>query len=331
MAEFTFEVDTLAVETIKNATIKANFAELSTALKELASNYETVLYTDEEIPEAKKELARLRNLQKHINDYKIMVVKQASVPIEQFKDECKKVIGVLDVAVGNLNRQIAESEEKRKQDKLSFLEEYFHTVCNSMDNPEYVSFDITLHPKWDNKGTSFEECQKYVNEVTEKVDAEVRTIRNLHSRWETSLLNEYQRTHDLLAVLGLNEQLTQKATAEADRKKKLQEEQARREAEAERQRQEAKKAVAEMAKNTNWDEVPQDMSDLTNSLYGANYEADLQKAISEDQGVETPKVINAEPEYVGTLKIYGTMKDFQAAKEFLDSRAIHYTCICEEA
>lgn len=285
MAELTFEVDTLAVETIKNATIKANFAELSVALKKLAANYETVLYTDEEIPEAKKELARLRNLQKHINDYKIMVVKQASVPIEQFKDECKKVIGVLDEAVSNLNRQITESEEKRKQDKLASLKEYYKSSCTAMADPEYTTFEMALHPKWENKGTSLEECQKYMTEVLQKNDAEVKTIRNLHSEWETSLLNEYQRSHDLLAVLSLNEQLTEKARQEAERKRKAQEEYERKQAELKRQQEEAKKAVAEAAKETGREEVPEVLDDLNNPLYGADLEADLQKAISADQWI----------------------------------------------
>ena len=85
---------------------------------------------------------------------------------------------------------------------------------------------------------------------------------------------------------------------------------------------EAKKAVAEAAQNTNWEEVPEYLEDLTNPLYGVDVDSELKKAINEDQQipVETAK----EPLYVGNFKIHGTLKELTAVKQFLDSNDIKY-------
>ena len=308
MAELNFIVDQTALETVKNTKLTANFAEMKEALTEFIEPYTQVIVSEDAISEAKADRAKINAVAKHIDDYRKLVKKVYTEPLKQFEDKCKELVSICDQGKSNIDYQLTEFEEKRKQEKLSYLEDYyFHKVTK--ENPEYITFKQALHPKWENKTVSLEECQKYINDTVQKVDKEVNTIRSLHSQWETSLLDEYSRTHDLLSALALNERLTEKAQQEAERKRKAQEEYERRQAELEAQMEAAKEAT-ETASEV---EVVQTGQFIT--------EDELQKAISEDKKNGQPITVSV---CIFAFKVSGTEDDIKAVKQFMDCRGIHY-------
>ena len=308
MAEINFQIDSTALQTIRDTDLKANFEETKLALTEFIEPYTQVIVSEDAISEAKADRAKINAVAKHIDDYRKLVKKVYTEPLKQFEDKCKELVSICDQGKNNIDYQLTEFEEKRKQEKLSYLEDYyFHKVTK--DNPEYITFKQALHPKWENKTVSLEECQKYINDTVQKVDKEVNTIRSLHSQWETSLLDEYSRTHDLLSALALNERLTEKAQQEAERKRREQEERERRQAELERQREAAKEAT-ETASEV---EVVQTGQFITKD--------ELQKAISEDKKNGQPITVSV---CIFAFKVSGTEDDIKAVKQFMESKGIRY-------
>lgn len=325
MAELNFVVDQNALETVKNTKLTANFDEMKEALTEFIEPYTQLIVSEDAIAEAKADRAKINAVAKHVDDYRKLVKKVYTEPLKQFEDKCKELVSICDQGKNNIDTQLAEFEERRKEEKFVLLKAHFEAARMSMDNPEYITSSLALHPKWENKTTSLEECQKYMDEAIQKVDTEVKTIRNLHSQFETSLLDDYSKNHDLLSVLALNERLTEKAQQEAERKRKEQEERERKQAELERQSMEAKKA--ETAKETDWEEVPEVLDDFNNPLYGADLEADLQKAINADNGVAEPEPKHI---YVGHFIVRGNKEDLYHVRHILDEYDINYTISCEE-
>lgn len=312
MAEINFQIDSTALQTIRDTDLKANFEETKLALTEVIHPYTQLIVSEDGIASAKADRAKINKIKTNIDSYRKMVKTAYNEPYKRIEEKFKELTAICDKGIANIDGQLNAFEERRKQEKLTTMQEYFMATCKTMADPEYVTFEMALHPKWENKGTSLEECQKYMTDVLQKNDAEVKTIRNLHSEWETSLLNEYQRSHDLLAVLSLNEQLT--ARQEAERKRKAQEEYERKQAELKRQQEEAKKAEA--AKETDWEEVPEVLDDFNNPLYGADLEADLRKAISADQGVPAIKTI--------CLQVQGTQKEIDTLIRYMDATGLVY-------
>ena len=257
--ELQFLVDTSAVNTIKGLTIGANFDELSLALSKLNDDYKNILYTEEEIPLAKKELAKLRNLQKHINEYKIFVTKQAGEPIERFKDQCKKVISILDDATNNLNRQITESDERRKEEKLFLLHDYFDNAQKNMKYPEYITWEFVENPKWGNVTYAVETAHKDIDNACMSVDRDVQQIIDLSSEFQLTLLDEYKRGADIFSVFQMQERLAAQ---------KLREEQRQAELEAQYREERAKK-VADQIKNQSNQKVEKEEPE---QLFLATYE-----------------------------------------------------------
>lgn len=309
MAEINFQIDSTALQTIRDTDLKANFEETKLALTEFIEPYTQVIVSEDAISEAKADRAKINAVAKHIDDYRKLVKKVYTEPLKQFEDKCKELVGICDQGKNNIDYQLAEFEERRKEEKFILLKAHFEAARMSMDNPEYITSSLALHPKWENKTTSLDECKKYMDDAIAKVDTEIRTIRNLHSQWETSLLDEYSRTHDLLSALALNERLTEKAQQEAERKRREQEERERRQAELEAQMEAAKEAT-ETASEV---EVVQTGQFIT--------EDELQKAISEDKKNGQPITVSV---CIFAFKVSGTEDDITAVKQFMDSKGIRY-------
>lgn len=316
MAEINFQIDSTALQTIRDIDLKANFEETKTALEEIMQPYTVVVVSEDDISSAKTDRAKINKVKTNIDSYRKMVKAAYNEPYKRIEEKFKELTAICDKGIANIDYQLAEFEEKRKQEKLSFLEDYyFHKVTK--DNPEYITFKQALHPKWENKTVSLEECQKYINDAVQKVDKEVNTIRSLHSQWETSLLDEYSRTHDILAALALNERLTEKAQQEAERKrreKELHEERERRQAELEAQKEATKEAEQMVA----LEDIPPltGLADLAN-----DWDTELKKAISEDQKNAT---------YVGTFVIHGTKRMLGNVMHLLSEAGITYLFKGEE-
>ena len=310
MAELNFVVDQVALDTIKNTQLSANFAEMKEALTEFIEPYTQVIVSEDAISEAKADRAKINAVAKHIDDYRKLVKKVYTEPLKQFEDKCKELVSICDQGKNNIDYQLAEFEERRKEEKFILLKAHYEAARMSMDNPEYINSSLALHPKWENKTTSLEECQRYMDEAIQKVDTEVKTIRNLHSQWETSLLDDYSKNHDILSALALNERLTEKAQQEAERKRKEQEERERRQAELEAKKDEEKKVALE--------DIPPltGLADLAN-----DWDTELKKAISEDQKKAT---------YVGTFVIHGTKLVLGNVMHLLNEAGITYLFKSEE-
>lgn len=293
MAELQFRVDDAAVTALANTPINANFKELSTALTNLNEEYRAVIYTDDEIPDAKKELARLRKLQKSINDYKIFVSKQAGKPLEDFKQKVKGLIAILDESVNNLDGQIKQSEQRIREEKIFKIHNYFDNADNAY--PEYATWDYCYNERWELKSYSIDTAYADIDETIARIATEIKTIKSLRSEHEIALLDHYKQSHEIISTLALNERLIEQKAQREEAERRRQERLA--EIEQERLRQEA-------IKKTTPPTEPED------------------NAMPE----QTAEVVQDEPEhYVGTFRVYGTYEEFMMLRQFMNRNGIQHT------
>lgn len=97
--------------------IKFNFDELKAELTEKVHLYETLVYTDEQIKEAKEDRASLNRLKKALNDERISREKEYMVPFNEFKSKVAELVGIIDKASSTVDTQVKAYEEKQKADK----------------------------------------------------------------------------------------------------------------------------------------------------------------------------------------------------------------------
>ena len=77
-----------------------NYDELKQELLEKVSMYETLVYTDEQIKDAKADKAALNKLKKALNDERIRLEKEYMRPFNEFKGKINEIIAIIDKPAG---------------------------------------------------------------------------------------------------------------------------------------------------------------------------------------------------------------------------------------
>lgn len=265
--------------------ISFNFEELKQELTEKVQHYETLVYTDEQIKEAKADRSNLNKLKKSLNDERIRMEREYMAPFDEFKAKINEIIGIVDKPVALIDKQIKEYEDKQKQDKLVQIKE----LWNNTEHPDTLVFDKVFDSKMLN--TSY--TMKHVNQVF--VDAIDRFNRDMDT---LAALPEfgYEAQQEYIRTFDMN-----KALAEGQRMAQIQKQKAEREAQQAKEAEEKeKKAAAEAAADKAGEAVFDNAPDISAQI----------PVVPEKQWISFAALLSTE--------------DALALKEFFDSRNIEF-------
>lgn len=237
------------LDAVKSLVLEANFEEVEAQLRELMQPYEKLVLREEDISEGKNTLARIRRVEKAIDDYRKAIKKDFSAPLVAFEEKCKRLTAVCYESETNLSEQINKYAEQKRQEKLAGLRAYFE--ANVGDMKPYLHYEQVENPKWGNVTFSVDAAEAEIKQAIDMCADGVEAIRGLGSEFEATLLTAYAKNHDLAAVMKMNGELAETKKREAARREA--EEARRREAEAarkeaeerEKARQEAARAAAQ--------------------------------------------------------------------------------------
>ena len=267
MAELQFKVDQTALTTAKNTVITANFDEMKEALIEFAKPYKSVIVSEDAIGVAKADRARIRAVERHIDDYRKMVKNVYSEPIKAFEAKCKELTAICEEAALNIDTQVKAYDEKRKEEKLFLLRDYFDNAQKSMKHPEYISWEIVENPRWGNVTYLLETAHNDIYIACLQTDKDVDDIIALSSEFQLALLDNYKKTHDLFGTFQMQERLASQ---------KLREEKKQRELEAQYEAQRAQKVADDVKNQSNPEPIkeaePEPMYVSTFRVYGSAQE-----------------------------------------------------------
>jgi len=127
------------LDAVKSLVLEANFDEVEAQLRELMQPYEKLVLREEDISEGKNTLARIRKVEKTIDDYRKAIKKDFSAPLAAFEEKCKALTAVCYESETNLSEQINKYAEQRKAEKLSGLRAFFDENIGSL--APYLSFE----------------------------------------------------------------------------------------------------------------------------------------------------------------------------------------------
>lgn len=218
MAEFSFEVRQDALDLVRRADIQANFDECKAALTEMMQPYKTLIVSEDTLPQAKADRARIRKVAARIDEARKEVKRIYTEPLAVFEGKCKELTAICSEADQNIDKQVKEFDQKRKDAKVEELRAYFFEHVG--DVADYLSFPHIFNPRWENATYAIEAAKADImREITACVSA-VNAIRTLHSPFETTLLDLYRQHHDLAECMNKHEQLT--ALREMEEKRRAQ-------------------------------------------------------------------------------------------------------------
>lgn len=237
--EINFQVNQAALDVVKNTVIEANFAETKKALMDMVRPYAGMIVTEDAISSAKSDRAKIRKVEQNIDSYRKTVKNIYTQPLKEFEEKCKELTGICKNASDNLDYQIKEFDERKKQEKMAALKAYFDTMPKK--HPEYAVWDRIANPKWANVTSRDDDAKAVIASYITAVDSDVDVILSLESPFEDYLLTEYRNGKTISQVMQTAQQMKQSAERklreEAERKR-MEEERIAREAEMEKRKYE---------------------------------------------------------------------------------------------
>lgn len=152
-----------------------NYEELKQGLVEKIAHYETLVYTDEQIKDAKADKATLNKLKKALNEERIRVKKEYLKPFEDFEKKINEIISIIDEPVTAIDKQIKQYEEKNRQEKLEKIKE----LWQSLDAPEGLTFEKVFQEKFLNVSCSTKRVSQYMIDAIDKFNRDMETLEQL--------------------------------------------------------------------------------------------------------------------------------------------------------
>lgn len=200
---------------IKNQTLPEavdfNYEELKQAITAKTEHYKTIVYTSEQIPTAKKEVANLRALKKALNDERIRLEREYMQPFNDFKAKVNELIRIIDSPVTMIDGQIKGFEASQKEEKRVNLESFF-IGYNSF---EWLKFEQLFDEKWLNASFRTEKVVEEIRTRVECIKKDLETLANL-PEFSFEATEIYKDTLDINKAIQEGKRLSDMAKRKAD-------------------------------------------------------------------------------------------------------------------
>lgn len=277
--------------------ISFNYEELKAELTEKVAFYETLVYTDDQVKDAKADRATLNKLKKTLNDERIRREKEYMQPFNEFKAQVNEIIGIIDKPIAVIDKQVKEFEDQKKANKQNAIEELFATI--GFQN--FVTLEKIWDPKWLNASVSMKSIEEQMRSRMYQIGDDVLTLHNL-PEFGFEATEVYKQTLDINKAIKEAQRMAEitKAKAEAEAKKKAAEES--RKAEEERKAKEIKEEQRVI--------VPTEPHE---------------QAVTPPEPVQSAD--STQERMVVRFEVLLTTEDAYALKEFFKSRSIEFKAI----
>lgn len=225
--------------------IDFNFDELKKEITDRVEMYKNLVYTEDQVKQAKADRANLNKFVKALSDERIKVKKQCLQPYEAFEAKVNELARIVQEPIALIDEQVKGYEEKQKQEKLEKIKAYWDEVLQADKVPEAVTFNQIFDEKWLNASVSMKSIQEKIDSRLEQIANDLATLENL-PEFSFEAIEVYKSTLDLTKAINEGQRLADmaKRKAEAEKLKAEKEaEQVRLAAEVEAKKQEKREVV----------------------------------------------------------------------------------------
>ena len=205
-----------------------NYEELKAELVAKTEMYETMVYTDDQIKDARSDRANLNKLKKALNDERIRMEREYMQPFNDFKAKINDLIKIIDKPVLVIDKQVKEYEEQQMQKKIDEVKEYFESLP-PIEGFEDLQFEQIINPRWRNASVSMRAIHDEISGIRNRIKDNLATLAKM-PEIGFEAIEVYKTTLDLNQALNEGRRL-----AEIQKRK---EEQERLKAEEEAKKQE---------------------------------------------------------------------------------------------
>lgn len=286
--------------------IDFNYDELKAELTSKVSFYETLVYTDDQIKDAKADKANLNKLKRALNDERIRREKEYMQPFNVFKAQINEIIGIIDKPIAVIDEQVKAYDEKRKAEKQKAIEDLFSQI--GFQN--FVTLEKIWDPKWLNASVSMKSIEDQMKSRMYEIGNGVLTLSQL-PEFGFEATEVFKETLDINKAISEAKRMSEiaKAKAEAEARRKAAEEARKAAEEARRKAEEERKAQERAAEEQR---------------------AAMAQAMTPPEDAQPAPVEESQPEpqkMIVKFEVELTTEDATALREFFQSRNIAFRAI----
>lgn len=156
--------------------IEFNFDELKKEITDRVELYRNLVYTEDQVKQAKADRANLNKFVKALSDERIKVKKQCLQPYEAFEAKVNELSKIVQEPIRLIDEQVKAYEEKQKQDKLKAIQDLW---CSLEVTDGRLTFKMIFNEKWLNASVSMKSVQAEMEERIKKFNDDMATLANL--------------------------------------------------------------------------------------------------------------------------------------------------------
>lgn len=207
--------------------IEWNYEELKAELSQKLEQYKGLVYTEDQIKEAKADRAKLNTLATAIDSKRKEIKKQCLQPYEAFEAQIKDLLAVIKEPVALIDSQIKGYEEEKKQKKLEEVKALFKKLKDAAgEELEFVSFEQIFEGKFLNASISLKMVETVISNKFNSIKCNLKTIADLkeYSFEATEVYKETLNLNTALEKAKYIVDIAEKKKVEEERKEQEKEE-----------------------------------------------------------------------------------------------------------
>ena len=210
-----------------------DYDQLKAKVLEDVSVFKGIIISEDNLDEAPKWRAELNKKAKRISDFRIAFEKDFKKRIEKSTSQLKELASFYADASSNIDVQVKEFDEKRKQEKNEAIGKIYSDTIGDME--QFLPLQKLYNDKWTNKGYTLDAIRKEIKAQVDSVQDGINTIQLLGTKYESQMISAFLEAYNMNDALKKKAELEQ-IDAEMERRRKAAEEEAiRKQAEADAQ------------------------------------------------------------------------------------------------
>lgn len=189
--------------------IEWNYLALKNELAERLEVYQGLVVTEDGVTEAKADLAKLRALATALDDRRKGVKKELLAPYLPFESEVKELLRLIDGPVAEINKQLTEFEDQRKEKKRAEIKALYEKIVSSM--AAILPLDKIWNDRWLNKTFAINEISAEIAGRVERVKSDLEVIGTIEGEYQEACKIEYLDTLDIAKAMRKKADLEKRA------------------------------------------------------------------------------------------------------------------------
>lgn len=223
--------------------IEWNHEELKQELAAQTARYNAMVYTEDQIKEAKSDRVNLNKLYKAIDTARKEMKKRCLAPYEEFEWQCKELLLIVSEPISLIDNQLEEYEEKRKTEKMEKVREIWAAIEGK---PEELQFERFFEDRMLNAGTSLASIKTDLTHSVEVYKTNIEMLSGIEE-YGFEAIEVYKATGDIKKALDRAKEMADIARRKAEMEKRKQQE-----AELQRQAETAQAAAEPQQMELQW-------------------------------------------------------------------------------